>query len=86
MPIERTAGGENLIDVLDRVLDKGVVVDAWARPSVDGIDLVTVESKVVVAELRRARDGPDHDTSTPAAEDVSIPDSHRPPGRPEHSD
>ena len=40
-----------LIDVLDRVLDKGIVIDAWARLSVVGIDLLSVELKVVVASI-----------------------------------
>ena len=40
-----------LIDVLDRVLDKGIVIDGWARMSVVGIDLLTVEVKVVVASI-----------------------------------
>jgi hypothetical protein len=40
-----------LIDVLDRVLDKGIVIDAWARMSVVGIDLLTVQMKVVVASI-----------------------------------
>jgi gas vesicle structural protein len=51
MPIERTAPAANLIDVLDRVLDKGVVIDAWLRVSVVGIELVTIEARVVVASL-----------------------------------
>ena len=41
----------SLIDVLDRVLDKGIVIDAWARMSVVGIDLLTVEMKVIVASI-----------------------------------
>src|SRR5262245_5127900 len=51
MPVERTAGGTSLIDVLDRVLDKGIVIDAWVRVSLVGIDLVTVEARVVVASI-----------------------------------
>jgi hypothetical protein len=51
MPIERTTGGTSLIDVLDRVLDKGIVIDAWVRVSLVGIDLVTVEARVVVASI-----------------------------------
>jgi hypothetical protein len=51
MPVERTAGGSSLIDVLDRVLDKGIVIDAWVRVSLVGIDLVTVEARVVVASI-----------------------------------
>jgi len=33
--------GTSLIDVLDRVLDKGIVIDAWVRVSLVGIDLIT---------------------------------------------
>jgi gas vesicle structural protein len=51
MPVERASGGSNLIDVLDRVLDKGIVIDAWVRVSLVGIDLLTVEARVVVASI-----------------------------------
>ena len=47
MPVERTTGGSSLIDVLDRVLDKGIVIDAWVRVSLVG----TVEARVVVASI-----------------------------------
>jgi len=51
MAVERAPGGTSLIDVLDRVLDKGIVVDAWVRISLVGIDLITVEARVVVASI-----------------------------------
>ena len=51
MPVERAAGGTSLIDVLDRVLDKGIVIDAWVRVSLVGIALITVEARVVVASI-----------------------------------
>ena len=51
MAVERAAGGSSLIDVLDRVLDKGIVIDAWVRVSLVGIDLITVEARVVVASI-----------------------------------
>jgi len=41
--------GSNVLEVLDRVLDKGIVIDAWVRVTVVGIDLVTVAARVVVA-------------------------------------
>ena len=41
MAVERAPGGTSLIDVLDRVLDKGIVIDAWVRISLVGIDLIT---------------------------------------------
>jgi hypothetical protein len=51
MTVERAAGGTSLIDVLDRVLDKGIVIDPCIRVSRVGIDLVTVEARIVVASI-----------------------------------
>ena len=51
MAVERVSGGSSLIDVLDRVLDKGIVIDVWVRISLVGIDLITVEARVVVASI-----------------------------------
>src|ERR1700691_2757339 len=51
MAVERVSGGSSLIDVLDRVLDKGIVIDAWVRISLVGIDLITVEARIVVASI-----------------------------------
>ncbi len=51
MAVERTPSGSSLIDVLDRVLDKGIVIDAWVRVSLVGIDLLTVEARIVVASI-----------------------------------
>ena len=51
MAVVREQGGSSLIDVLDRVLDKGIVIDAWVRISLVGIDLITVEARVVVASI-----------------------------------
>lgn len=51
MTVERHSGGTSLIDVLDRILDKGIVIDAWVRISLVGIDLITVEARVVVASI-----------------------------------
>ena len=49
--VERSPGGSSLIDVLDRILDKGIIIDAWVRVSLVGIDLITVEARVVVASI-----------------------------------
>lgn len=40
-----------LLDVLDRILDKGIVVDAWIRFSLAGLDFLTVEARIVVASI-----------------------------------
>ena len=51
MGVERAAGSNSLIEVLDRVLDKGIVIDAWVRLSLVGIDLMTVEARIVVVSI-----------------------------------
>ena len=51
MAVERASAGSSLIDVLDRVLDKGIVIDAYVRVSLVGIDLVSVEARIVVASV-----------------------------------
>jgi len=51
MAVEKTVASSSLVEVVDRVLDKGVVVDAFVRLSLVGIELVTVEARVVVASV-----------------------------------
>ncbi|AHF99888.1 gas vesicle protein GvpA [Halostagnicola larsenii XH-48] len=48
---QRRPDSSSLAEVLDRVLDKGVVIDIWARVSVVGIELLTIEARVVVASV-----------------------------------
>lgn len=50
MPLERRDA--SALDILDRVLDKGLVVDYWGRVSVLGVDLLTIiEARFVVASM-----------------------------------
>jgi hypothetical protein len=52
MTVERISiSRPSYADVIDRVLDKGIVVEAWVRMSVAGIDLMTVEAHFIVASL-----------------------------------
>ena len=51
MAIERTAPTLSTADVLDRVLDKGLVIDAEIRIAVAGIDLLTVSAHVRIASF-----------------------------------
>lgn len=53
MAIHRTAPGQDgtFVDVLDRVLDKGIVISGWGRLSVVGLDLLGLEMRVVVASI-----------------------------------
>jgi hypothetical protein len=49
MALER---GASLIDVIDRVIDKGIVIDYWARVSILGIDLLTrIDARIIVASI-----------------------------------
>jgi len=42
----------HLVDLLDRILDKGIVIDVWARLTVAGVDLgITVKARIVVASI-----------------------------------
>ena len=40
-----------LADVIDTILDKGLVIDAYVRVSLVGIELLTVDARVVVASV-----------------------------------
>ena len=51
MAVEKAMGSSSLVEVIDRILDKGVVVDAWVRVSLVGIELLAVEARVVVASV-----------------------------------
>ncbi|HEY4676026.1 MAG TPA: gas vesicle protein GvpJ [Candidatus Angelobacter sp.] len=44
------ANKDDLISVLDRVLDKGIVLDASARLSVQGSDLKSTDCRVAVSQ------------------------------------
>ena len=45
------SGGTGLYDVLDLILDKGIVIDAFVRVSLVGIELLTVDARVVIASV-----------------------------------
>ena len=51
MAVEKSMGSSSLVEVIDRILDKGVVVDAWVRVSIVGIELLAIEARAVVASV-----------------------------------
>jgi hypothetical protein len=51
MAVATANGSSTLVEVVDRILDKGVVVDAWARVSLVGIELLAIEARVVIASV-----------------------------------
>ena len=51
MAVEKAIASSSLVEVIDRILDKGVVVDAWVRVSLVGIEILAIEARVVVASV-----------------------------------
>ena len=51
----QTSGGSpspgGLADVIDTILDKGLVIDAYVRVSLVGIELVTIDARIVIASV-----------------------------------
>jgi gas vesicle structural protein len=47
----RGGGPSGLADVLDVLLDKGLVIDAFVRVSLIGIELLTIDARIVVASV-----------------------------------
>ena len=50
-PREAVQPAGNVLELLDRILDKGIVVDAWVRLSLVGIELLAIEARVVAASV-----------------------------------
>ena len=48
--VQRSSGGA-LVDVIDTILDKGLVIDAFVRVSLVGIELITIDARIVVASV-----------------------------------
>jgi hypothetical protein len=51
MAVEKAIASSSLVEVIDRILDKGIVIDAWVRVSLVGIELLAIEVRVVVASV-----------------------------------
>ncbi|MDP2884662.1 MAG: gas vesicle structural protein GvpA [Ignavibacteria bacterium] len=49
--VQKSMESSSLAEVVDRVLDKGIVIDAWVRVSLVGIELLAIEARVVVASV-----------------------------------
>jgi hypothetical protein len=50
--VERGGGGSSsLADVVELILDKGLVIDVFVRVSLVGIEILTVDARIVVASV-----------------------------------
>jgi hypothetical protein len=48
---QRGRGTGNLYDILELILDKGLVIDVFVRVSLVGIELLTIDARIVVASV-----------------------------------
>src|ERR671936_858080 len=60
--LQRAPSPSGLADVVDLILDKGLVIDAYVRIAVIGIELLTIDARIVIASV---------DTYLPFAEAVN---------------
>jgi hypothetical protein len=51
MTINKSLASSSLAEVVDRILDKGVVIDAFIRVALVGIELIAIEIRAVVASV-----------------------------------
>src|SRR5437773_1673170 len=49
--LQRAPSPSSLADVVDLILDKGLVIDAYVRVAVIGIELITIDARIVIASV-----------------------------------
>jgi uncharacterized membrane protein YgcG len=49
--MQRHSGPSGLADVLDVILDKGIVIDVFVRVALVGIELLTIDARIVIASV-----------------------------------
>src|SRR5438128_3548982 len=49
--LQRAPSPSGLADVVDLILDKGLVIDAYVRVAAIGIELVTIDARIVIASV-----------------------------------
>jgi len=49
--VQKSTDSSSLAEVVDRILDKGIVIDAWVKVALVGIELLAIEARVVIASV-----------------------------------
>ena len=49
--VTKATDTSGLAEVIDRILDKGIVIDAWVKIALVGIELLSIEARVVIASV-----------------------------------
>jgi gas vesicle structural protein len=53
MAIASSVKSSSIVEVLDRILDRGIVIDIFARVSLVGIEPITIEARIVIASIEK---------------------------------
>ena len=50
--MKKDIDSSSLAEVVDRILDKGIVIDAYVRVSLVGIELLAIDARIVIASVK----------------------------------
>lgn len=56
MPIEHVGNSTNLLEVLEKILDKGIVIAGDIKVSLAEVELLTIKIRLIVASVDKARE------------------------------
>ncbi|MGC7873195.1 gas vesicle protein GvpJ [Desulfosporosinus sp. SYSU MS00001] len=51
MAVTKSVESSSLAEVIDRILDKGIVIDAFVKVSLVGIEVLTIEARILIASV-----------------------------------
>lgn len=49
--LKKSTDASSLAEVIDRILDKGIVIDLWVRVNLVGIELLAIEARIIIASV-----------------------------------
>ncbi|MCB2263637.1 MAG: gas vesicle structural protein GvpA [Candidatus Thiosymbion ectosymbiont of Robbea hypermnestra] len=49
--VTKSTDSSSLGEVVDRILERGIVIDAWVKVSLVGIELLSIEARVIIASV-----------------------------------
>jgi hypothetical protein len=50
--LKKSIESSSLAEVIDRILDKGIVIDIWIKVSIAGIELIKIEARIIIASIQ----------------------------------
>jgi hypothetical protein len=56
MPIQHSAPSSNIVEILEKILDKGVVIAGDIKISLADVDLLTIKIRLLVASVDKAKE------------------------------